>query len=393
MSDSGSKNAIDADQTQIPTPLPSQPSPRDLRLDLIRGAALLCMHTDHFRHNELSAWTPRNFGFSDMAEVFVFVSGCVCGIAYGKVLRSQGWLRCQLKALARVCQLVGAGAITLLALVSVQVVSKWDEEGMTRGTHFWSPLSVVVGMPVSSLRDIEGGSQVVGILSLYGMLLVALPMMLWLRERHWSLLAGTSVVLYGVMQVGWMPALHGNGWDKITPFHPLTWQLMFTLGILSHKLIESGRLQTWGRGSLAIVSLVVIDVACVSRLWWPVDEIPLIDKSTLGPLRVLHLLAVMVLAYTVIPGRTQGLWNSAPMRWLILCGQNSLFVFCVGSVLVVGVEGLLIANRHSLASQCFANLVVWGGCVLLAFAWRYVQGVLSLWMGRAAKESPAPVAG
>ena len=52
------------DSGKPPTDPPSPPSPRDLRLDLIRGAALLCMHTDHFRHNELGRWTPRNFGHS-----------------------------------------------------------------------------------------------------------------------------------------------------------------------------------------------------------------------------------------------------------------------------------------------------------------------------------------
>ena len=61
-----------------------------------------------------------NFGFSDMAEVFVFVSGCACGIAYGKVLRSKGLLICQMKAIGRACQLVSACAITLLALAIVQ---------------------------------------------------------------------------------------------------------------------------------------------------------------------------------------------------------------------------------------------------------------------------------
>ena len=75
-----------------PAPTPTDPDRRDLRLDLCRGLALWFIFLDHIPDNALSWVTLRNYGFSDTAEVFVFVSGYTCMIAYGVALRQRGWL-------------------------------------------------------------------------------------------------------------------------------------------------------------------------------------------------------------------------------------------------------------------------------------------------------------
>ncbi|MFN9907133.1 MAG: OpgC domain-containing protein, partial [bacterium] len=48
---------------------------RDLRLDLFRGVALMMIFINHVPGNFASYWTHMNFGFSDAAEAFVFLSG------------------------------------------------------------------------------------------------------------------------------------------------------------------------------------------------------------------------------------------------------------------------------------------------------------------------------
>src|SRR5216684_8678191 len=64
---------------------------RDLRIDACRGLALWCIFLDHVPNN-IGCWlTLRNYGFSDAAEVFMFVSGVTCALAYGKTLRFEGW--------------------------------------------------------------------------------------------------------------------------------------------------------------------------------------------------------------------------------------------------------------------------------------------------------------
>ena len=48
---------------------------RDLRLDLFRGIGLWMIFLDHIPDDVVSWLTLRNYGFSDAAEVFVFISG------------------------------------------------------------------------------------------------------------------------------------------------------------------------------------------------------------------------------------------------------------------------------------------------------------------------------
>ncbi len=64
---------------------------RDLRIDACRGIALWCIFLDHIPNNIGSWLTLQNYGFSDAAEVFMFVSGITCALAYGKAWRCEGW--------------------------------------------------------------------------------------------------------------------------------------------------------------------------------------------------------------------------------------------------------------------------------------------------------------
>src|SRR4029450_8978089 len=64
---------------------------RDLRIDAYRGIALWCIFLDHIPNNIVSWLTLRNYGFSDAAEVFLFISGVTCALAYGRAWRCEGW--------------------------------------------------------------------------------------------------------------------------------------------------------------------------------------------------------------------------------------------------------------------------------------------------------------
>jgi len=65
-------------------PLPG----RDLRLDLFRGLANWAIFLDHIPHEVMSSITTRNYGFSDAADLFVFISG------YTPDRASHGHCRC-----------------------------------------------------------------------------------------------------------------------------------------------------------------------------------------------------------------------------------------------------------------------------------------------------------
>jgi hypothetical protein len=57
----------------IRTMLP--PRGRDYRLDLLRGFANWAIYLDHIPNNAVNWLTQRNYGFSDAADLFVFISG------------------------------------------------------------------------------------------------------------------------------------------------------------------------------------------------------------------------------------------------------------------------------------------------------------------------------
>ncbi len=63
---------------------------RDWRLDLFRGIALLAIFVDHLEgcngYQLFSGYTLQQLGYCDASEVFIFISGYVCGMSYGRVL-------------------------------------------------------------------------------------------------------------------------------------------------------------------------------------------------------------------------------------------------------------------------------------------------------------------
>ena len=88
---------------------------RDLRLDACRGLALWFIFIDHIPDNSLAWLTLRNYGFSDATEVFVFVSGYTCMLAYGGALREQGWPTTVTRALRRSWEIYAAFLLLLIA--------------------------------------------------------------------------------------------------------------------------------------------------------------------------------------------------------------------------------------------------------------------------------------
>ena len=61
-------------------------SSRDAQLDLFRGLANWAIFLDH-----LSWMTMRNHGFSDAADLFVFISGYTAALVFLRVMREKGY--------------------------------------------------------------------------------------------------------------------------------------------------------------------------------------------------------------------------------------------------------------------------------------------------------------
>ena len=110
---------------------PAVSSTRDLRLDLFRGIALWLIFLDHIPTNIVSWVTIRNYGFSDAAEMFVFISGYTAAFVYGRAMRERGFLVAGARILKRAWQVYVAHVFLFVVyLAEIAYVSKNFESSL-----------------------------------------------------------------------------------------------------------------------------------------------------------------------------------------------------------------------------------------------------------------------
>lgn len=323
--------------------------PRDLRLDLMRGAALLVMFVDHFRSNALSAWTPGKLGYSDMATMFVFVSGCAGGAVHTKCIRSHGLQKCYGKAFLRIIQLALAVIVTVFVM--------WCVAGLLRVQVFHS--LCIFKLPSCAL-------QVLGILLLNCLFVGMLPLMVWLKERHWSCLLIPSLSVYMMALLSDFCGVAISFWFRISGFHPLCWQLLFATGVLSFPwMLCRDRPKNVQRDCLSIPAAVIFNIGCLDAMCFGRTHGIWTDKSNLGPLVYLHGISVVYLLMTCLPHPGNGFWRWWFIRKIVACGQSSLLLFCVGSVVQVLVEQTVFPQQTSLGVQFLHVGLLWSFCFLV----------------------------
>jgi hypothetical protein len=97
------------------------PTPRDAKVDFFRGLALLIIFVNHVPFNEMQQFTPSRFGLSDAAEIFVFCSGFVSAVVFGRCFERSGLWLGTLRVLNRCSHIYAAhiGLFVLAALICV----------------------------------------------------------------------------------------------------------------------------------------------------------------------------------------------------------------------------------------------------------------------------------
>src|SRR5258708_35748554 len=101
---------------------------RDLRLDLFRGMGLWMIFLDHMPDAFVAWLTLKNYGFSDAAEFFVFISGYLAGYTYGPIIPGGNFIAAAKRLWTRVWQMYVAH-IMLFLLFTAQIsrtVRKFD---------------------------------------------------------------------------------------------------------------------------------------------------------------------------------------------------------------------------------------------------------------------------
>ena len=333
---------------------------RDLRIDACRGIALWFIFLDHVPNN-IGTWlTLRNYGFSDAAEVFMFVSGVTCALAYGRAWRYEGWTGVFSRTLRRSWDIyIAFLLLTLACAILVHLAGRIADESNMR-ILLDHPGATLARAAILQYRPVN-----TDVLPVFVLLHLLFAPLLWLLLRAPNATLGASLALYVLVHAfGWtVPAWPNGHWA----FNPLAWQLLVVLGAW-WMINEDERARPWvtSRTTLMLAVLYLL-FSLVIALSWRIKPLEALipqalakllypmDKSNLDPLRLLHFLAVAVLAAWLVPRNWRGL-TTPVMRGAIRCGQNSLPIYCLGVLLTFASHVVLLDISDGLAMQIALSL-------------------------------------
>ncbi len=310
--------------------------------------------------------TTRNYGFSDAADLFVFIAGYAAAFVYAKSMLRQGFIAATDRLVERAWQLYVAHT---LVLVVYMVAINWVAQTYNQ-SHLLDEFNVagLIDRPIPTLTQgllLNFKPLNLDVLPLYIVLMAASPPVLWLMLRQPDLTIMGSLALYLVARYfGWNLSAYPTG---VWYFNPFTWQFLFMLGAwsaLGGALRARRIIRSWpvlAIGSAYLIFALVMTMAgrfeAFGQLFpeWLVSLFNPNDKTNLAPYRVIHFMVLAILVARFLPIDRPGLRS----RWLaplIVCGQRSLEVFCVGIFLSFVGHFLLELISETLLAQLLVSL-------------------------------------
>ncbi|MBN8969408.1 MAG: OpgC domain-containing protein [Rhizobiales bacterium] len=345
---------------------------RDLRLDLFRGIANWAIFLDHIPNNVINWVTTRNYGFSDAADLFVFISGYTASFVYAKMMIERGFIVGSTRLFKRVWQLYVAHVLLFVIYIASigWVALRYSDPEIIHEFN-------IAGLVDSPIQTITEGLLLrfkplnLDVLPLYIVLMGFFPPVLWLLLRRPNLTMLGSLALYvAARHFGWNLSGYPTG---VWYFNPFCWQVLFVFGAWyalggareSKSLIWSRTMPVVGIGYLVFAMVMTLagrfpDFGALFP-GWLVDAFNPNDKTNLAPYRVLHFVVIAFLVTRYVRKDWSGL-QSPWLDPLIKCGQQSLQVFCVGIFLSFVGHFALMMSSGSLLAQLGVSI---GGLAIL----------------------------
>lgn len=357
--------------------LPIAAGERELRLDLFRGMALWLIFIDHLPPNILTWFTIRNYGFSDATEIFIFISGYTAAFVYSRAMTDRGFVVAGARIFKRVWQIYVAHVFLFtiyLAEISY-IATKFDNplyaEEMGILDFLKQPDVMIVQALLLKFRPVN-----MDVLPLYIVLMVFLPFIIWLMQRRADITLALSVVLYALT---WEFDLYLTAYPNgFWAFNPFAWQLLFVFGAWC-ALGGAQRMARIlsSRITLALCIAYIVFAFCVTLTWhvpqlsvfmprWLGSWMYPISKADLDVLRFAHFLALAAITVRFLHKDWPGL-RSPWLRPVILCGQHSLEIFCLGVFLAFA--GHFILTEVSGGAWMHFLISVVGIVIMSAAAW------------------------
>ncbi|HEY0218436.1 MAG TPA: OpgC domain-containing protein [Afipia sp.] len=350
---------------------------RDLRLDIFRGIANWAIFLDHIPNNVVNWLTTRNYGFSDAADLFVFISGYTAAFVYAKMMIDRGFIVGATRLLKRVWQLYVAHVLLFVIYIASigwvayrysdpQIIHEFNIAGLVD-----NPIETITQGLLLRFKPLN-----LDVLPLYIVLMGFFPPVLWALLRWPNLVMTGSLILYLVARFfGLNFSAYPYG---VWYFNPYCWQLLFVFGAWfalagsreSRPLTHSRWLVVVGVAYL-IFSLAMTMAGRSSQFGalfpdWLVSSFNPNDKTNLAPYRFLHFVVIAFLATRFVRKDWPGLeWKIFDP--LVKCGQQSLQVFCVGVFLSFVGHFALMMSYGSILAQIGVSVV--GIAILTAVAY------------------------
>jgi hypothetical protein len=351
------------------------PIERDLRLDFFRGLSLFFIFIDHIPNNVLSYGTLHVISFSDAAEVFIFISGYTAALVYGQLLVRRGALMATVQIYHRVWQLYVAHIFIFMIYTAevsyamLKLQTQTYSEELRLSSFLQEPHVAVVKMMLLQYQP-----ELLDILPLYIVLLAAFPIVLLLQRRRPLAPLALSFAIYLLTQYfGWEPKTYPNneGWF----FNPFAWQFLFMVGATAGYAQSAAQPSIPHWPWLPRTAIAVAAAVAVIKLTWLAhgfyEGIPALfygqieeladDKSDLSPLRLVSFFA-LALTTVQFMRRDSAILRNPVSKLVILCGQHSLQVFCLGILLSVLGRFIINATSRGFLMQLAVNL---GGLALM----------------------------
>src|SRR5689334_772513 len=218
--------------------MPMNPANRIDAIDFWRGFALVTIFIDHVPENVFQHVTQQNFGFSDAADLFVFLSGVSVALAYGTRFFDGETVVAVRAVLRRAFTLYWVQILISLLIIAVFVgaAALWHDSDLLEDAD------VVVSNPLQTtaailalLHQLENAN----ILPLYIALLLMTPLLLVLARRDDRLMLAASAGVYLAARVF---SLNLSTWPVAGTwfFNPMAWQLIFAIGLVAGRRIRRG---------------------------------------------------------------------------------------------------------------------------------------------------------
>ncbi|MFK4724924.1 hypothetical protein ABIE89_006024 [Bradyrhizobium niftali] len=339
---------------------------RDLRLDLFRGVANWAIFLDHIPENVVNWITTRNYGFSDAADLFVFISGYTASFVYARMMLDRGFIVGATRLTKRVWQLYVAHIILFviyIASISYLALRFGDSEMINEFN--------VAGLVDNATETLRQGLFLrfkplnLDVLPLYIVLMGLFPPVLWFMLRKPDVTMVLSIVLWlAARHFGWnLTAYPAGQWY----FNPYCWQVLFVFGAWcamggarrSMTLINAP-ITLWlclGYLLFALIMTMAGRFPAFGGMFpqWLFSAFNPNDKTNLAPYRFIHFVVIVILVIRFVPKDWPGLeWKVFDP--LIVCGQQSLAVFCVGVFLSFVGHFELSMSSGSLFAQLFVSI-------------------------------------